>query len=120
MNDIDRKIQEALRREGAGEMPTEEPNVAEEVVAAFRGRRRSVAALALLAQGAAVAGAVWTAVNFHSAADTAAQLRWGGLTLVCILAIAMIKIWFWLEMQSNRVLRELKRVELLLISRARS
>ena len=27
------------------------------------------------------------------------------------------KLWFWLEMHTNRVLRELKRVELLLVMR---
>ncbi len=43
------------------------------------------------------------------------QLQWGGLTL--LLAVMFIKVWFWMEMQSNRILRELKRVELLLVSR---
>jgi hypothetical protein len=42
-------------------------------------------------------------------------LQWGGLTL--LLAVMFIKVWFWMEMQSNRILRELKRVELLLVSR---
>lgn len=30
--------------------------------------------------------------------------------------IGIIKIWFWLEMHSNRALRDVKRVELLLIT----
>ena len=46
-----------------------------------------------------------------------AQLQWGGLTLLLMLAVMFIKVWFWMEMQSNRIMRELKRVELLLVSR---
>jgi hypothetical protein len=49
MNDLDRKIQAALRRDNPAEALADEPNIAEEVVAAFRGRRRSVSTLALVA-----------------------------------------------------------------------
>lgn len=31
--------------------------------------------------------------------------------------VMFIKVWFWLEMQTNRVLREVKRVELLIAAR---
>ena len=34
-----------------------------------------------------------------------------------LLVISIMKIWFWREMHTNRVLRELKRVELLVLSR---
>jgi hypothetical protein len=33
------------------------------------------------------------------------------------LMVSFLKVWFWLEMQSNRLLREVKRVELLLLTR---
>ena len=34
-----------------------------------------------------------------------------------LIFISFMKVWFWLEMHSNRVLREVKRVELLLLSK---
>jgi len=117
MNDLDRKIQAALRRDSAGESLADEPNIAEEVIAAFRGRRRWVSAVALLTQFIALAGVVFAAIKFFEAPDITAQLRWGGLTLALFIVVSMIKIWFWLELQSHRVLREVKRVELLLVSR---
>src|SRR4051812_34495712 len=117
MNDLDRKIQAALRRDNAGESLADEPNIAEEVIAAFRGRHRWLSAIVVVAQLAALVGLALAVFKFYQATETVAQLRWGGLSLVLILVIAMIKIWFWLEMQSNRVLREVKRVELLLVSR---
>jgi hypothetical protein len=118
MNDLDRKIQAALRRTNDGDALADEPNIAEEVITAFRGRHRWISALVIVAQIAAVIGLVLATMRFYQATEVTTQLRWGGLSLVFIFTIGLIKIWFWLEMQSNRVLREVKRVELLLISRS--
>jgi hypothetical protein len=117
MNNIDQKIQAALRREAGGDELASEPNIAEEVLTAFRGRNRGLAVMVVVAQVAALVGLVISGLRFYAAPELAAQLRWGGLALVLFLVIGMIKIWFWLEMHSNRILREVKRVELLLVSR---
>lgn len=117
MNDIDRKIQAALQRESAGESLLAEPNLAEEVIAAFRGRHRLLSTLMFLINIMLFALMVWSAVRFHRAETVPLQLQWGALTFALLLLVSMIKLWFWLEMHSNRVLRELKRVELLLVSR---
>jgi len=117
MNDIDQKIQAALRREAGGDELAGEPNIAEEVLTAFRGRHRWVYAFVIVTQIVALVGLVIAALRFYQATEIASQLRWGGLAGALFLAISMIKVWFWLEMQSNRVLREVKRVELLLVSR---
>ena len=120
MNDLDRKIQAALSRDPAGDPLAEEPNIAEEVLAAFRGRHRWLSALAAALQLAGVAGLVFAAFRFCQADALALQLRWGALAVVLLAATTMIKVWFWLELHTNRVLREVKRVELLLVSRSRS
>ena len=39
-------------------------------------------------------------------------LVWGGGFMFCMMAVSMLKLWFWMEMQTNSVLREVKRVEL--------
>jgi hypothetical protein len=117
MNDLDRKIQAALRRENVDESSGGEPNIAEEILAAFRGRRRWVSATAMAVQLAAFIGVVGAAVEFCLATDLSSQLRWGGLASALFVVVSMIKIWFWLELQNHRVLREVKRLELLLVSR---
>ncbi len=85
--------------------------------AAFRGRHRALMTFTFLYSLVIFGCAVWTAVRFYQAGTVQAQLQWGGLTLLLLLAVMFIKVWFWMEMQSNRILRELKRVELLLVSR---
>lgn len=119
MNDIDQKIQAALRRDPAGDPLLGEPNLAEEVLIAFRGRHRWLSILLVVFNLIAFAGLVFAILRFYGSADVAMQLRWGGVALVLLLIVTMLKIWFWLEMFTNRVLREVKRVELLLVSRSK-
>jgi len=117
MNDLDQKIQSALRRQPGGDAFATDPNIAEEVIAAFRGRHRTLMTFTFCYSLVIFGLAVWTGVKFYQAGTVAAQLQWGGLTLLLMVAVMFIKIWFWLEMQSNRIMRELKRVELLILQR---
>jgi len=56
--------------------------------------------------------AVWTAISFFSTPDLAAKLAWGLGFIVCFMAVQMLKIWFWMLVMRNKVLREIKRLEL--------
>ena len=115
MNDIDQKIQAALRGEDSGSI---EPNIAEEVLSTFRGRHRGLTVFVFVWSFILFVGAIWAGVKFYQAApDTTLQLRWGGLTLLLVLMVSFIKVWFWTEMQTNRLLREIKRMELRLTVR---
>ena len=117
MNDLDRKIQDALRRGGTAPDPLSEPNLAEEVLATFRGRHRWLTLLMVVLSTTLSVGAVWAALRFLGAESVAEQLRWGALGLLLVLMVSFMKVWFWLEMHTQRVLREVKRVELLLATR---
>lgn len=68
----------------------------------------------------AVLLAGWSGFDFYHAPEVREQLLWGGFCFFNVLFISFLKVWFWLEMHSNRVLRELKRVELLLEYHSRS
>ncbi|MDI1249440.1 MAG: hypothetical protein PSV13_11300 [Lacunisphaera sp.] len=116
MNDIDQKIQAALRGQTGGDALVAEPNIAEEVIVAFRGRNRWIMMLVFIFSLGFFLGAVWAGVRFYGAETVTAQLRWGGLSLLFMLMVSFIKVWVWLEMHTNRILRELKRVELLLVT----
>ncbi len=118
MNELDRKIQAALRRNPSDDLPPSEPNLAEEVLTVFRGRHRWLSALTVGLNVVFFAGAIWAGVRFAGAAELTAQLQWGALGFVFLLLMMFLKLWFWLEMHTNRVLRELKRVELLLVARS--
>jgi hypothetical protein len=55
---------------------------------------------------------------FFAAGDPVTQLRWGLPATVLLLMALIIKMAWWPTIQANRVLRELKRIELQLIRRA--
>ncbi len=116
MNDsIDEKIRAALRGSQDGDALAQEPNLAEELITAFRGRNRFTNTMAFVFSIVSLAAFIWSAVRFYEAAEVREQLLWGGVALFTIIFISFMKVWFWMEMHSNRVLREVKRVELLLL-----
>jgi uncharacterized membrane protein YjfL (UPF0719 family) len=119
MKSIDERIQAALRGTIEGRALANDPPLAEELITAFRGRNRFTNTMAV---GLSVFGlgiAIWSAVRFYEAEVVRDQLHWGGLGLFAVIFISFMKVWFWLEMHSNRVLREVKRVELLLLQRTK-
>ncbi len=114
MNELDKKIQEALREEDAELFKdyAEEPSVFEMLMETCRGRHRWLNIL----------GAFWTlvflvlgvvaAVKFFSAEGTRDIVMWAAACIVCVSAVSMLKIWYFLEMNKNAVTREIKRLEL--------
>ncbi len=114
MNDLDKKIQEALRAEDAELFKdfAEEPSVFEMLMETCRGRHRWLNIL----------GAFWTlvflvlgvvaAVKFFSAEGTRDIVMWAAACIVCVSAVSMFKIWYFLEMHKNALTREIKRLEL--------
>jgi hypothetical protein len=68
--------------------------------------------------GVAVAGAAlvvlaaYAAWRVMSAADVREMFGWSLLAIFGMLTLTLIKLWFWLEMQKNSIVREVKRLEL--------
>lgn len=117
MNDLDRKIREALRGVDENGPVAKEPNLAEELVGMFRARHRLLNGAAFAFTFIFFAGGVASAFRFAAADAVRDQLLWTGVCLLSLLCVGLLKIYFWLEIYTNRVLRELKRVELLIVSR---
>ncbi|MCF3648407.1 DUF6768 family protein [Synoicihabitans lomoniglobus] len=115
MKNLDEQIAAALRGSAVGDELAAEPNLAEELIIAFRGRNHWTNLLAVLFSVGGLGVAIWSGLHFYEAEAVREQLLWGGVCLFMILFISFMKVWFWMEMHSNRVLREVKRVELLLL-----
>ena len=83
----------------------------------FRGRQGWVALVVMGAQIFMFIAALWCAVNFYQAADMLLALKWGMSAAVLALAALIMKMGLMPVMQADRVIRELKRVELMLARR---
>jgi hypothetical protein len=114
-NSLDDKIRAVLRETPEGDSLVDEPSLAEELITAFRGRNRWTHGLAILFSFVFMGAGVWSFIRFYQAPDVREQLLWAAAMFFCICYISFQKVWFWMEMHSNRVLREVKRVELLML-----
>ncbi len=115
MNDIDNKIKEALKGSNECDELFEERNIMMEAMTPFRGRRKWINTLGLLYGIFGLALAIWAGFKFFHTDVVRDQMIWGGLGFLGILFTSFLKVWFWMEMHTNRVLREVKRVELLIL-----
>ena len=114
MNELDKKIREALRAEDA-EIFNDyggEPSMLELVFETFRGRHRWLNVLAVFWTLVFLVLAILTAVKFFTTEDPRDMLLWAIGFLFCMSAVSMLKVWFWMELNKNAITREIKRLEL--------
>jgi len=114
MRDPEQTIDEALGAEEQELLRSigEEPGYVEQALGIFSGRLGWVNAVLMLVQGLAFVGGAWSAWKFFSADDVLTALRWGLPAAVLLLMSLTIKMALWPSTQTNRLMRELKRIEL--------
>ncbi len=113
-DDLDRMIDEALDAEERALLSQigEEPGYFSQVWGLFGGQLGWVTWLLMIVQTAMFIASVYAAIRFFNATDTLTALHWGLPSVALLLMSAMTKFLLWPSMQTNRVLRELKRLEL--------
>ena len=114
MRDLDQMIDEALGQEERDLLRSigAEPGFFAQAFGLFGGSAGWVNALLMVVQGAMFIAGVWAAINFFQAGDALTALRWGLPASVLLLTALIIKMSLWPTLQTNRVIRELKRLEL--------
>ena len=105
MQDIDRMIDEALE----GENQTLFRETARGI---FSGGMGWANAVLMVTQGVIFIAGVWAGWRFFQATDTLSALHWGLPAAVLVLMATILKTALMPVLQANRVMRELKRLEL--------
>ena len=59
-----------------------------------------------------------SAWRFVQAPELEDMLRWGAASALAFAGLALVKVWFWLELQKNAIVREVKRLEVQVASLA--
>lgn len=117
--DFDKLITDALSEEEASYYKKlAQPSIIELVTETFTGRYR---VLTYIAVPLALVIAVLTIYAFYQmylAVELRDLIIWSALGIVGLIASLGIKIWFWMQMTNNQILRELKRLELQIASLA--
>jgi hypothetical protein len=119
MQDIDQRLDEALRAEERDLLRRidEEPGYIDQALSIFSGRTGWVSVVMMAAQAALFVAGGWAAWRFLQAEEVLSALRWGLPSAVLLLMSLIIKIGLAPTLQANRVLRELRRLELQMVRR---
>jgi uncharacterized membrane protein YciS (DUF1049 family) len=95
----------------------EEPKYTAQALGIYKGSLGFISWFATIVNIALLIVAAFALIRFFSVSPVIADmLKWGGLTAFCICGIWVSKIWFGLHLHTNRVLRELKKLELQIAS----
>jgi len=111
---LDQMIDEALSAEERELLHAigDEPGYFTQAFGLFSGQLGWVSWVMLIAQLTMFAAAIYLAVQFFEANDTLEALKSGLPSAVLLIQALLIKLALWPSMQANRVIREVKRLEL--------
>lgn len=114
MSRIDDAIADALSQEDAEFLSRfeKEPGSFQQFFGVFRGPFAWITWLFIPVMLVLFLFVLYAGWRFFVTESVRGMLLWGGGALLAFLVMVVIRIWFFLEIQTNRVLREVKRVEL--------
>ena len=92
--------------------PIEEESLFDMTAQLFRGRALHITILVVVLVFAFMGLMVYSAVRFFDATEVKDLILWAVLFMYGSLAVAMLKLWTWMDMHKNSVTREIKRLEL--------
>ena len=118
MDKLDQMIEQALAEEDRAILDeTKELGIFAQFTRQLTGPNAWVNWLVTVAIIAYVALGFWAGWKCLIATEALFAIKWGLLAAVAIVAIGMLKLYLFQKMESDRVIRQLKRVELVLAAR---
>lgn len=117
MRDIDELIDQALSEEERALLARNEPEpgFVSQVLAMGRGRLGWVMWVSYVSSGVTFFAGVYALWQVFASADALAAVRWGVGALVLLQMTMLTKTYMGSHLEANRVLREIKRLELRLV-----
>jgi hypothetical protein len=118
MNELDRAIRQSLSAEDAELLERVDPSLRQQVLATFEGQLRWLNVAGWIAGFVLFGVASVMTWRFIYAPTLEEMLRWGAAAALGFAGLALIKVWFWMELQKNAIMREVKRLEVQVASLA--
>lgn len=117
MEEIDQLIKDTLTQEEAKFYDSlEEQNVLGMLTGLFKGKNAWLIVLMNIMTLIFFALFIYCCVHFFNTDSTNELLKWGFGSLLFLLGMSMLKIFAWMQMDKNAILREMKRLELQIMS----
>jgi len=111
--EIDELITKALNEEEAEFYnQLEQPGILGEALELYKGRYKFISIWITIVMFAFLAATIYCIVEFFRAEEIKDLIVWAGGFFACIIVIMALKIWSWMQMDRNAIMREIKRLEL--------
>lgn len=113
MTDFDQKIKQALDSETADMLTElEEQGLFAQLGGLFKGRLAWLSVVTFIIGTVVTFVGLYAAWQFIIADEVESMLKWAALAWALFQTQMMIKLWSWMRMETNRSIRETKRLEL--------
>ena len=110
---IDELIKETLSQEEAKFYDElEEQNLIGKIGEVYRGKMGWLAIIMNIVHLIIFIFFVYCIVRFFNTEETNMLIKWASAGFLCMIAMGMLKLYVWMQMDKNDLLRELKRLEL--------
>ncbi len=117
MEEIDLLIKDTLTQEEAKFYDSlEEQNVFEMIFGLFKGKNAWILIIMNIMILIFFVLFVYSCIQFFTVESTNDLIKWGFGSLVFLLGVSMLKVFAWMQMDKNAILREMKRLELQVMS----
>jgi len=113
MEDIDTLIKETLNQEEAKFYDElDEQNILQMVLGLFRGKNKWIMFLMNFMTLVFFVLFIYCVIQFFETDVQKEYIKWGIGSLVFLFGVSMLKVFAWMQMDKNALLREMKRLEL--------
>lgn len=117
---IDELIKETLSKEEAAFYDElEEQNLIGKIGEVYKGKLGWLAAIMNVVSLLMFITFVYCIVQFFNTENTKELIKWASAGFLSMIAIGMLKLFVWMQMDKNDILREFKRLELQIATLAR-
>lgn len=113
MSEIDDMIKKALTEEESEVLKSlEEESFFDMLTANFKGKLGWISVYAAVLTFVFFGISIYAAIEFFKTDVVKELIMWSAVFMFSIITVSLLKIWQWLQMDKNRLLREIKRLEL--------
>lgn len=121
IEEIDQLIKETLSAEESKFYDNlEEQNILQMILGLFKGKNKWIMFLMNFMTLVFFSFFIYCIIQFFNAEVTKELIKWATGALVFLLGVTMLKIFAWMQMDKNALLREIKRLELLISSHSKN
>lgn len=113
MSDLNKKILQALKNDiAANEFSEEQANTLQLMKQSFQGTFKISFIAIVIIQFIFAGLAVYSGYQMIGEVEIGLKINWLAGTLLAIIALAVARLWFFMELNRLSIIREVKRVEL--------